>query len=226
MIKRLDEILLSENVVENFYKAFNSDNEFKKLLDQFIPEIEDCENREQDNPWHKYNVLGHLLHSVQAMNNQTKDLDFKERRMLAYVMLFHDIGKPATHIRRMKNGKMQDSFFDHNVKSEEIAKRVLPILGFDESERKIMQKLIFKHDIFMYIKLEETNNPHWRKLTNEIIKEEISDLNEVGDGYKLMKYLIWVGRSDNLAQNEKMTGDSLKMLDKFEQMLSELKSIK
>ena len=37
-----------------------------------------------------------------------------------------------------------------------------------------------------------------------------------------MKYLIWVGRSDNLAQNEKMTGESLKMLEKFEEMLEKL----
>lgn len=222
MLETLDKIVLSKNVVEDFYNEYKNNIKFRDWLDKLIPEIKKCEQQEQNNPWHKYNVLGHILHSVQNMNNMTNDLEYNEKRLLSYTMLFHDIGKPDCHIRRMKNGKMIDSFFNHNIKSEEIAKRVLPRLNFSENDSKIIEKLVLKHDIFMFIKLEKTDNPYWKQLTNEVILEEIEDLNLVGDGYKLMKYLIWVGRSDNLAQNEKMTAESLKMFDKFEMMLDVL----
>lgn len=222
MLETLDKIVLSKNVVEDFYSEYKNNIKFKNWLDKLIPEIKRCEQQEQNNPWHKYNVLGHILHSVQNMNNMTNDLEYNEKRLLSYTMLFHDIGKPDCHIRRMKNGKMIDSFFNHNIKSEEIAKRVLPRLNFSENDSKIIEKLVLKHDIFMFIKLEKTDNPYWKQLTNEVVLEEIEDLNLVGDGYKLMKYLIWVGRSDNLAQNEQMTAESLKMLDKFETMLDVL----
>ena len=35
-----------------------------------MPQVEDCKNQEQNNPWHKYNVLDHILHSVEEMNKQ------------------------------------------------------------------------------------------------------------------------------------------------------------
>ena len=222
MLELLDKVILSKNVVEEFYNEYKHNDKFRKWLDENIPEIRKCEEQRQDNPWHKYNVLGHILHSVEAMNSMTNGLNYNERKMLAYTMLFHDIGKPDSHIRRRKNGRWQDSFFNHNLKSEEIAKRVLPKLNFNENECKIIEKLVLKHDIFMFIKLEKTDNPYWKQLSNDVIEEEIDDLNLVGDGFKLMKYLIWVGRSDNLAQNEKMTGESLKMLEKFEEMLEKL----
>lgn len=220
-VKILDEIVLSENAVEEFYVRFDKDKEFTMWIDEEIPQIRQCENQKQNNPWHKYNVLGHILCSVEEMNKQTqsKGMSEQERRLLAYVMLFHDIGKPDKHIVREKNGQMIDSFFEHNIRSEEIAKEVLPKLGFDEKDIAVMLKLIFKHDIFMFIKLQKTNNPYWRVLTKELIEEEIADLNQVGDGTKLLKWLVMVGRSDNLAQNEKMTAESLNMLAKFDQML-------
>ena len=71
----------------------------------------------------------------------------------------------------------------------------------------------------MFIEAGETKNPYHKKLTEKLIKEEINDLSQVGDGEKLMKYLVMVGRSDNLAQNPKMTKDSLNMLKKFDEML-------
>jgi len=222
MLEILDKVILSENVVEDFYNEYKNNVKFKNWLDDVIPEIKKCEDQKQNNPWHKYNVLGHILHSVEEMNNMTKDLEYNEKRLLAYTMFFHDIGKPDCHIRRNKNGKMIDSFFNHNIKSEEIVKRILPRLNFNERDSKIIEKLVLKHDIFMFIKLEKTDNPYWKQLSNDVIEEEIDDLNLVGDGFKLMKYLIWVGRSDNLAQNEKMTGESLKMLEKFEEMLENL----
>lgn len=220
-IRLLDDIILSRDVVEKFYKIFDHDKDFTTWLDEEIPQIRKCEKQEQNNPWHKYNVLKHILYSVEEMNKLTieRNFELKIRRMLAYVMLFHDIGKPEKHITRQKDGKLIDSFFEHNVASERIARQVLPKLGFEKTEIEIMAKLIYKHDIFMFIKLQHTSNPYWRTLSKEVIDEEIVDLNKVGDGKELLDWLVLVGRSDNLAQNEKMTKESLQMLGKFEEKL-------
>ncbi|MBE5735585.1 MAG: HD domain-containing protein [Clostridiales bacterium] len=217
----LDRLLLSDNVVHNFYTEYEHNAEFRNALDHSLPEVRKCEEQRQNNPWHKYNVLGHILHSVQAINFQTTDLPPEDRKLLAYTMFFHDMGKPKCHIERMKDGKMIDSFFNHNIESAKIAKAHASEFGFNDTETNVLEKLVLDHDIFMYIKDYPTTNPHWKTLSYDVINDEISSLNTVGDGTKLMRYLIMVGRADNLAQNEKMTADSLAMLDKMDHMLDE-----
>lgn len=226
MLRLLNEIILSNNVFERFYKEYNHNKDFKNWLDKTIPEIELCEKQQQNNPWHKYNVLGHILHSVEEMNKQTVGMKKEERKILAYTMLFHDIGKPEKHITREKDGKIIDSFFNHNLASEIIAKERLPKLGFDEDEIKIILKLVNKHDIFMFIKAYKTNNPHWKVLNEDLVKNEIEDLSSVGDGLKLMHWLVKVGRADNLAQNEKMTAEALALLDKFDSIINKFEQSK
>lgn len=218
-LAKLDEIVLSDNVVERFYAEYNENSSFKNKLDEVLPEIRMCDKQQQNNPWHKYNVLGHILHSVEEMNNQTKELGDKTRRMLAYVMLFHDIGKPAKHIVRNKGGVEIDSFFNHNIESAKVARRVLPMLGFIEDEVKIMDKLIYKHDIFMFIRERGDGNKYHRVLSEKLVREEIKELDEVGDGLRLMRFLVMIGRADNLAQNEEMTVDSLRLLVGFDKIL-------
>ena len=226
MIDLLNRILLSNKVVENFYNEYENNKEFRDWLDKNIPEIALCEKQQQNNPWHKYNVLGHILHSVEEMNKQTLEMKEQDRKILAYTMLFHDIGKPEKHITREKNGEMIDSFFNHNIASERIAKEHLPKLGFNECEVKIIAKLVYKHDIFMFIRDRKTFNPHWRVLTDDLVREEIEDLSTVGEGQKLMRWLVMVGRSDNRAQNEKMTAESLALLDKFDLILDKIEQTK
>ena len=223
-IELLDSIMLSNNVYSDFYAIYSDNIEFKKWLDDLLPEIDLCEKQQQNNPWHKYNVLGHILYSVQAMNNLTRGMNYDTQRMLAYTMLLHDIGKPNTHIVRQKNGELIDSFFNHNIESCKVAKRVLGKLNFNSDQVEIISKLVYKHDIFMFIRLKDSGNRYHRVLSYKLISEEIEDLNQVGDGYTLLKYLVMVGRSDNLAQNEKMTAESLKLLDTFDTMLDNVKN--
>jgi len=221
-IKILDSIVLSDNVVDNFYDRYNNDSEFQSWINTTIPEVQKCEEQQQNNPWHKYNVLKHILCSVEAMNAMTKDLDDRDRRILAYTMFFHDMGKPECHIERMKDGVKIDSFFDHNIASTRIAEETLPKLNFDKKDISIISKLVYKHDIFMFIRLHSSKNKYHKVLNKDLIMEEIEDLNSIGDGKKWLAYLLKVGRSDNLAQNEKMTKDSLILLDEFKKMLDEI----
>lgn len=226
MVNLLNDIILSDSVVERFYHEYGNNLEFKTWLDKKIPEVDLCEKQQQNNPWHKYNVLGHILHSVEEMNKQTVGMCEEDRKLLAYTMLFHDIGKPEKHITREKDGKIIDSFFNHNIASERISKECLPKLGFNEEEINIIAKLVNKHDIFMCIKDFKTRNPYWKTLTKELIDEEIEDLSSVGDGVQLMRWLVKVGRADNLAQNEKMTTESLRMLDKIDTILNSIEQTK
>ena len=95
----LDNVLLSENVFEHFGYVMN-DLEFSNWLTTIIPEVIDCANLKQDNPWHIYNCMEHILRGVEEVNKQTQGLPDDDRRLLAYSMFYHDMGKPACHIRR------------------------------------------------------------------------------------------------------------------------------
>lgn len=222
-LKHLDEALMSDDALSKF-KSLYADPEFKTWLTSIIPEIEDCANQKQDNPWHIYDCLDHILHSVEEMNKQTKNLPDSDRKLLAYSMLYHDIGKPASHIRRFGKayGREIDSFFNHNKKSAEVVKRSAKDFGFNESEAKIIEKLVYDHDIFMFITENKNGNPHHKLLTNELIAEHVQELSSLGDGKTLMEYLIKIGRADNKAQNPEMTEKSLHMLDTMENMLKSM----
>lgn len=218
----LDEILLSDDVVKDFHKHYNNNN-FKEWLLNLLPEIENCKNLKQDNPWHIYNCLDHILHSVENINKQTKDLSLEERKMLAYVMFLHDIGKPECYLSRYSKlyKREVDSFFNHNKASVKIAQRVLPTLGFNDNDIKKMLLLIDEHDAFMFLTLDEDGNKYHKVLTSNVVDEMVDKYNHVGDGEKLLNQLIMVGRADNMSQNPEMTQNSFKLLDKMQQLLDE-----
>lgn len=216
-IEMLDKVIMSDDVSYSFYNLYDNNEEFREWLDNILPEIRKCELQKQNNPWHKYNVLGHILHAVEAMNSLTKNMDYKTRRLLAYVMLFHDIGKPDVVTINPKTG--YDRFINHNKQSAKIANRLLDTLHFNDSEKKLILDFIIRHDLFMFLTMNKTTNPYKKELTDKVVDELIQELNVHGDGKKILSWLLLVGRSDNLAQNELMTEESFKLLDKFESML-------
>jgi UTP:GlnB (protein PII) uridylyltransferase len=223
MLKKLDEILLSDDVVKNFHDNYKNEN-FKNWLLNILPEVEECKNLMQDNPWHIYNCLDHILHSVEEINKQSKNFDEKTRRMLAYTMFLHDIGKPNCLIRRYSKlyKREVDSFFNHNVVGAEIAGRVLPQFNFSSQQQEIIKLLIKEHDIFMFITLEDDGNRYHTTLTPNLINEHIEKYNKIDNGKYIMKLLLMVGKADNKAQNPKMTKDALSLLDVMTDMLNDI----
>ena len=225
MQEKLEKVLLSKKVVDEFYKQYEK-KEFRKWINGIIPEVEDCKNQQQDNPWHIYNCLDHILHSVEEINKQTENMDYNTRKILAYTMFFHDIGKPKCHLRRFSKlyGREVDSFFNHNFESEKIAIRALPNLGFDKEQSKIISTLVREHDVFLSLTLEDDGNKFHRVLTTEVLKEIVNRFNGFENKIQMTKMLAMVGRADNLAQNPKMTKESLHKVDVFEKMLENLEN--
>ena len=219
----LNTILASENVVEEFYKHY-ANEDFKQWLLSLLPEVEACRNQPQDNPWHIYNCLDHILHSVEEMNKLTTELNYKTRRLLAYTMFYHDLGKPTCHIRRYSKlyKREVDSFFNHNEVSYDIAYRTARLFNFTSYQRDIICHLVRNHDIFMFITLHDDGNPHHQILSYDLLQKEIDKFYDKEDKKTVMQYLIMVGRADNLAQNSKMTNNSLQLLNTMEQMLKTL----
>lgn len=217
----LDEILSSADVNSAFRKEYKNNSGFKNWIDKILPEIDACDKQPQKNPWHLYDVLTHILNTVSYVNELSKDLSTKDKRLLAYVMLFHDLGKPACHKQEIVDGKPRDRFRGHNLESEKIVQRTISNFGFNENEEKIIAEFVKKHDMFIKIRNEDEPEEWGEPLTEELVDREIADLEHLGNGLHLMELLVKVGLSDNLAQNLEMTTGKRKMLHNFDEILKQ-----
>ncbi|WP_122644193.1 CCA tRNA nucleotidyltransferase [Luxibacter massiliensis] len=99
-----------------------------------LPEWDAMVGVAQNTPHHKYDVAEHTLH---AMKNVKKD------KILRLTMLFHDMGKPSMKTTD-ENGT--DHFKGHALVSEEIARRVMRRLKFDNDTVKKVTRLVCYHD--------------------------------------------------------------------------------
>lgn len=213
-LNKLNSILLSGKAKTEFYRFYKQDQNFTNWLLDILPEVEHCELRPQNNPWHIYNVLDHTLVAVDAMQKQSKKYILEERRLLAFVMFLHDIGKPKCHSTRIdKNGNVIDSFHNHQIESEKIAHRTLPNFHFSETNTKIIEKLVREHDMFMFLSREQ--NLSFQTLV-EKAQQNISIFDDLGNGNEINEMLCLVGFSDNLAQNPSLTPISIAFIKEYQ----------
>lgn len=99
-----------------------------------LPEWDAMVGVEQNTPHHKYDVAEHTL---RAMKNVKRD------KILRLTMLFHDMGKPSVRTTD-ENGR--DHFKGHALVSEELARRILRRLKFDNETIRIVTRLVCYHD--------------------------------------------------------------------------------
>lgn len=215
-LKKLDRVLMSPTAKTDFFDLYENDITFTNWLLGILPEVKDCQLQQQNNPWHVYNVLDHILVSVEHMASLAVDLSAKEKRLLGYVMFLHDIGKPETHGTRLnKEGVLVDSFYNHQIASKKIAQRVLPEFDFDNKEQQIIEKLILEHDYFMFLSRQE--NLDDKKLTQKA-KENIQEFNHFGNGFKLNQMLVKIALSDNMAQNLALTKPNIELIKQYDRV--------
>ncbi|HJA11833.1 MAG TPA: CCA tRNA nucleotidyltransferase [Candidatus Mediterraneibacter merdipullorum] len=99
-----------------------------------LPEWDAMAGVEQHTPHHKYDVAEHTLH---ALKNVKRD------KILRLAMLFHDMGKPSV---KTTDETGRDHFKGHALVSEEIARKVLRRLKFDNDTVKKVTRLVCYHD--------------------------------------------------------------------------------
>lgn len=107
------------------------------ITTQFLPEFDEMMETEQETPHHMYTVGEHTLH---AMKNIRPD------KALRLTMLFHDMGKPAF---KTVDSEGVAHFKKHAIKSEEITKKVLRRLKFDNDTLHKVSHLVYYHDYRM-----------------------------------------------------------------------------
>ena len=109
----------------------------KKYFDiflTFLPELSLLEKFNQNQPQHIYDALEHTLVTVKCIEPNLE---------LRLTMLFHDIAKPFTFT---KDEKGLGHFYDHQIKSAEIARNILNRLKFNKRQIQKITKLIEYHD--------------------------------------------------------------------------------
>lgn len=137
----------------------------------FFPEFDKAIETKQNNPHHIYTVGEHMLHTLEYVRND---------KVLRLTMILHDIGKPDT-LQPDEDGI--DHFYGHPDVGEEMARKILRRLRFDNDTIGKVCKLVKFHDQKLSLKPE--------KLRKSIVKI----------GPELFPLLLEVKEADMLAQS-------------------------
>ena len=151
----ISKILISNNPRKGLILLKNTG-----LLTNIIPEFKDTFSFDQKNPHHFEDVFEHSLSVVE------KTPSILTVRLAA---LLHDIGKPSCF---NLDEKGIGHFYGHNTKSEEISRKILNRLRFDNKTIKETLKLIREH---MNV-LDNPNNSNIKRLITRVGLDSIENL--------------------------------------------------
>ncbi len=158
-----------------------------------LPEFDTMMRTEQRNIHHIYSVGDHTIHAVSEVAGSIKEHRFepRERTILRYTMLLHDVEKPNT-ITVGKDG--QNHFYGHQEKGAATAKNILRRLKFDNDTIDSVVHLIRWHD-------------HRFVLTPSGMRKAASKI-----GKEYMELLFEVNRADTSAKNPEHTKEKQERL--------------
>lgn len=163
------------------------------ITDIILPEFNPMMTTGQNNIHHIYPVGEHTLKTVAevASSDAGAVFDEKEKTILRWAMLLHDIEKPGSKTTG-KDG--QDHFYGHSEKGAVTAKRILKRLKFDNNTLDCIEHLIKWHD-------------HRFVLTPAGMRKAVSKI-----GKEYMELLFEVMRADISGKNPELAAD---MYDKL-----------
>lgn len=162
------------------------------LMKYILPDLDACFPVKQNNPWHIYNVGTHILTTL---------IEPPEDINVRLALMLHDIGKPLVKTTD-ENGI--DHFYEHEIKSAELAERWLREYKFDNDTIDEVVTLIRWHDYFI-----EPSKKGVKKLMG-IIGKELS--------LKLLDIRI----QDVLAQSENHYLEKRNKIDEIRKMIEEI----
>ncbi len=148
LTKMLTDILMDDNVSEILVKL-SREKIFVKLFPEFYIKNEygeDVINCQQNSLYHKYGVLVHILHTIEAVGNPQIPVGDWQKKILKWTMLLHDIGKP--YVKKIYEDGTE-SFAGHEDVSFELSKDILNRFTFNEDEKQIILTLIKYHDKYL-----------------------------------------------------------------------------
>lgn len=115
----------------------------KELLFKIIPELEVCNEFDQMSKYHQFDVLTHILKSVDEV--PTRLVSGHELMLARFAALLHDVGKPAAC--EYVEGKNERHFKGHAFKSKEIAEKIFDKdFRLSSETRNLLLKMIEKHE--------------------------------------------------------------------------------
>lgn len=159
------------------------------LTKVFFPEFDKAMATDQNHPHHCYSVGEHILHS---MTEVSKD------KTLRLAMMLHDIGKPDS---LTIDEKGITHFHGHPQKSEEIAKKVLRRLKFDNHTTYVVSRLVRFHDYGNGV-----------EPTPVIVRRAVNKI-----GNDIMPLLFEVRMADILAQSDYQGQEKRRILKEWHQ---------
>jgi tRNA nucleotidyltransferase (CCA-adding enzyme) len=138
---KLIEQISKERITDEINKILWSSNPEKinalyglGLLNFILPELSNCFDCKQNNPYHCYNVFEHIVKSVKAMENNL---------VLRLTMLFHDIAKPLC---KSIDEDGRDHFYEHGVVGSKMASEILKRMRYDNYTIMRVRDLVLYHD--------------------------------------------------------------------------------
>ncbi|MCR5754784.1 MAG: CCA tRNA nucleotidyltransferase [Acetatifactor sp.] len=159
-----------------------------------LPEFDRMMETDQKHLHHMYTVGEHTIHAVCGI---------APRKELRLAMLFHDIGKPET-LKVDEEGITH--FHNHAVVGEEMTKKVLRRLRFDNDTIYMVSRLVRFHDYGNRVK------PDAR-----IVRRAI---NRVGED--IFPMIFPVRQADILAQSEYKREEKLKLLEEWREIYEQI----
>lgn len=157
-----------------------------------MPEFDAVMKTGQNNPHHKYTVGEHTIYGMMAIEAD-KDLRL--------AMLFHDFGKPLC---KTTDDDGIDHFHGHAAESEELCKKILRRLKFDNDTIRLVSQLVFYHDYRV-----ESGKKYVRRAVNKI-------------GEEVFPKLLKVKQADLDAQSDYQKKEKQRRLDEVSALYEEI----
>lgn len=157
-----------------------------------MPEFDRMMETEQNNPHHIGTVGEHMLLALTKV---------EKNKVLRLTMLLHDLGKYET---RTTDEQGTDHFYGHGKAGEELAKKILRRLKFDNDTIRQATKLVLWHDYRV--------TPE-RKAVRRAV-------NKVGED--LFPLLLKIQRADYQAQSEYRREEKMQRLSQVEEIYNEI----